>query len=135
WPELIVGPGLFKRGFRVGSCDRCLVRHGLSPALVLLEKVACGAFSDSGSVSASKRRDFCCLRSAIFVRHGSNELLNLGGQLAEQVCVRSRIDLALEHLRCSTDSDRRYLAAQSLPRVRSFELDLLFRGRDQPCPF
>jgi hypothetical protein len=34
--------------------------------LVHLEKVACGAFSDSGFVAAGKRRDFCRLRVELY---------------------------------------------------------------------
>jgi hypothetical protein len=41
-----------------------------------LEKVACGAFSDSGFVAAGKRRDFCQLR---YGRTFEFRILNLLG--------------------------------------------------------
>jgi hypothetical protein len=48
-----------------------------------MEKVACGAFSNSGSVSAGKRCDFCRLRHAVLARGKSDRLL---GTAQKQSC-------------------------------------------------
>jgi hypothetical protein len=54
-----------RHGIRLECPRRPLYSAGSSS----LEKAACGPFSDSGSVSVSKRRDFCrLLRCRLFCR-------------------------------------------------------------------
>src|SRR6185369_2272321 len=56
-------------------------------------------------------------------------------ELADQVRVRARIDLALEQLRRRAHGERRYFLAQAFPRAVRFEIDLRLSGRNQALAF
>src|SRR6185312_2689337 len=63
------------------------------------------------------------------------ELLQLRGELVEQIGVRARVDLALEQLRGRIDGQLRHVAPQALAHASRLELDLMLRGRDESLAF
>src|SRR5712672_3997355 len=66
------------------------------------------------------------------VRRSAMVELQPRGQLVEQLCVRARIDLALQDLRRAADRERRHLAAQLLARLLRVERHLGARALDEP---
>src|SRR5438132_1089475 len=61
--------------------------------------------------------------------------LDLCGELADEIRVRARVDLAPEELRSGDDRDLRHFAAQALAGARRFELDLLVGRRHEALTF
>src|SRR5262245_60968095 len=60
---------------------------------------------------------------------------DLRRQLADEIGMRLRIDLALEKLRSGTDGDLRHVLAQRFARAGGLEIDLLLGGCDQSLAF
>src|SRR5690349_6890389 len=60
---------------------------------------------------------------------------DLRRQFADQVCVRTRVDLALEQLRRRGHGELGHFLAQRFARAIGLEVDLLLSRRDEPLAF